>query len=273
MIHAEDVAKRLKRYAFVQKALAGGSPYTVKPHEREGGAKADFVHLVVHNDTGKVYSDVPDSPIILTGDSFSMYNMHLNGHSPAHVARHIGLPLTFLCKEGFSHNMPVELAAKAAKGFLDGRRVVVWTFAERFLRTKRGQKNWQLVDLPGGPASEAVAPAVRDLRASGVVRGRSAPPDSDAPYEEYIMKFHVTDLSDENGRPVGAGRGVVHVMAMKDHKVLPVADVAEGDRIDLVLTSWQTVEPQYEQVMTGALVPASLETQLPHYWAVPASKE
>jgi hypothetical protein len=120
-IAGEKVAARLKRYAFVQEALAAGNRYSVTPKFRPD--KPDDL-LVVLDSKGGMYRDAGDSPIILTGDSSAMYNMNdLIAHLPAQVARHIGMPLTF-----GPNTAPVDF-----KGRLAGRRVVIWTNMARFM--------------------------------------------------------------------------------------------------------------------------------------------
>lgn len=146
-VAAEEIAKRLMRYDFVRKALATGNPYTTKPHRRTDGHKTDDVMLVVRKADGRRYGDVGSSPIILTTDSYGMYNMHLKAHLTAQVAVHVGMPLTFLCQQGLWDNMPLELAKlDKSRGYLAGRRVVVWTLIGRALGY--GGRAWSRVPIP-----------------------------------------------------------------------------------------------------------------------------
>jgi hypothetical protein len=120
-IAGEKIAARLKRYAFVQEALAGGNRYSVTPKFRPD--KPDDL-MVVLDSKGGMYRDAGDSPIILTGDSSAMYNMsNLIAHLPAQAGRHIGMPLTF-----GPNTTPVDF-----KGRLAGRRVAIWTNMARFM--------------------------------------------------------------------------------------------------------------------------------------------
>jgi hypothetical protein len=145
-IAAKEIAERLKRYDFVKQAMAKESPYTTEMfHRNPGESKEDDVMLIKRKGGGG-YKDAGDSPIILTTDSYGMYNMHLKSHLTAQVAYHIHMPLTFLCKEGLWGNMPVELARRAKQGgYLEGRRVVIWTMIARCLTENT---RWQPVMFP-----------------------------------------------------------------------------------------------------------------------------
>jgi hypothetical protein len=82
------------RYNFTHKALAGGNRYSVKPEQRAD--KPDQLMVVLDAKTGGRYADAGGSPVLITGDSNLMYNMGpTGGHMPAHLGRHIGLPLSF----------------------------------------------------------------------------------------------------------------------------------------------------------------------------------
>ncbi len=266
---AERVSERLKRYDFVQAALARGGPYVGVPGSRDDGMKADSDLLLVRpKGTGQPWQPSPDAAVILTGDSFSMYNMHLGGHLPAQVSLRTAVPITYLCSEGLSTGVPGRLAREAPKGYLKGRRVLVWTFTGRTFRVRERDKGeqWQPVDVPAGRSAATDVKPVRGVKASGTVAALSAPPQTDAPYANYIMKLHLADLVDEKGGPVGTGEGVVHVLAMRERKELPIARIEKGARLDVRLTSWDLVEERFAQIMTGMLVPVRIETDRPHYW-------
>jgi hypothetical protein len=125
---AEKIAESLKRYDFVQKALAQGNRYSTKTEFRKD--KPDDIVVVLDAKTGKRYADVNDSLILITGDSNLMYNMGpTGGHMPAQIARHIGLPLAFVAPAG--GNAPEQI-----KGQLSGRRVVIWAVIARMLMGK-----------------------------------------------------------------------------------------------------------------------------------------
>jgi hypothetical protein len=73
---------------------------------------------------------VEDSPVVITGDSYSKYNCGQGAHLAAQVALRIGLPLTYQSSEGLSSSVPILMARlQKEKNYLANRRVFVWTFA------------------------------------------------------------------------------------------------------------------------------------------------
>ncbi len=120
---AAEIARPLMRYDFVRKALAEGNRYSVKPDRRQSSSPEDIL-VVLDAKTGGRYADAPDSPILITGDSNLMMNMGtVGGHMPAHVGRHIGLPLAF-----GSNTIPSQHYGK-----LGGKKVVIWSNIARML--------------------------------------------------------------------------------------------------------------------------------------------
>ncbi len=257
---AAQIADRLKRYDFVQAALKQGSPYTLKAHRREDGAKADDVKLVIRRDSGKRYQDADRSPVILTGDSFSMYNMHLGGHLSAHVAHQIGLPVSYICQSGLSHGMPAELAKLERKGdYLRDRRVVVWTFCARSFTLK----GWRRVNL-GGEAADA--PQLKNAAVTGTIAAVSPAPPTDSPYAQGVMKLQLADATDAKGNRIGDGRLIVRFLGMKEHKLTPAASVKAGQSVRVTLSNWEAVKEEHKGLMTMLLDDIDAELVLPHYW-------
>ncbi len=258
------IARRLDRYRFARQHQA--DRYVSKVHQRTDGAKADTVQRIVERATGRPYRDVEQSPVILTGDSFSMYNMHLGGHLSAHVARHLQLPVTFICREGLSMNMPAELARRAARDdVLDGRTVIVWTHAARFLTVDK----WQKVNLPGqeGPQLAKRAPRLFMKRASANVAAVSNRPKTDADYPHFVMKLLVKDVKDADGKALVIGPAVVRVLAMENRKLLAPARIRPGQRLQLRLTDFSAMKKKWGRVDTGSLEDIQAETEAPEYWA------
>jgi hypothetical protein len=121
----EKIAERLKRYDFVQKALAEEPRYKTREEFRPD--KPDQLLCVLEAKSGAYYRDVSSSPIVLHGDSNAMYNMSKQiAHLPAQVARHINMPLAFV---------PASLGETPVKhrNQPPGRKVVIWAPIARFL--------------------------------------------------------------------------------------------------------------------------------------------
>jgi hypothetical protein len=260
-IAGERIAERLKRYAFVRKALAGEALYETKKDARTDGVKADGDLLRVLLKGGASYKDAGDSPVVLTGDSFSMYNMgERAAHLSAQVARCINMPVTYVCREGLAQDMPLELA-KRGPDFLNARRVIVWTTRGRCL----AEGGWCAVDLSGKRKSPQ--PLVQSSAATCVAGEVAQRPKRDAAYAHYVMQVRVKELKDARGRPIGDGEAILHVLAMKDRKLLAAAGVEKGQKLELKLTTWALVEGKYGKINTGELEDVAAAASLARYWA------
>ncbi len=260
---ADKIAERLSRYEFVREAKQPPPRFETRDYQRTDGDKADDVKRVIDADSGDDYRDIDDSPIIVTGDSFSMYNMHLGGHLSAQVAKRINMPTSVIWQEGLGSDMPVELARRhRERDDLEGRRVVIWTFAGRHFQ----RDDWRMVHLQ--PPRSLDEPA-RELAARGRIAALSDRPRTDAAYPDFIMKLHVKNLVDAEGRAIGDGEAVVRIAAMRERELLPAAELEAGDGVDLALTSWSLVEDDHGQTATGSLPDPTVELAHPHFWAEP----
>jgi hypothetical protein len=178
------------------------------------------------------------------------------------------MPLCLVWKEGLSANIPVRLARDPR---LASRKVVILHYTERMLWPRAGK--WNLVNLPGAGETKPVTPPVqqelRNVPASGVIKQASPGPDTKAAYPHYIMKFYVENLVNLTGRKIGAGDGVVHVLAMHNRKVLPAAvGLKPGAALKVMLTSWSAVEKTHGRIQSGNLDDVQLEIEKPLYWGV-----
>ena len=263
-LEAEVLAERLQRYGFVREALKDGSRYEGKPTSRSDGVKADAdVLTIVEKRTGTPYRDVGDSPVVIAGDSYPLYNQP-SGHLPAQVAHLIGLPVTMKAQVGLSSNIPVEIARDRALG---QRRVIIATYTERALAPRTGKSKWPIVDLPGAKATpEAPGQIAAGTEATGTVASLSEPPDAKANYPFYGMTVHLTGLTDAAGKPIGDGDAMVVVLAMRDRKILPVASTKKGDKLKVRLTPWQQAKETVGRLQRGQLPDLQLELHETLYW-------
>jgi len=252
------IAERLEPYGFGP--VEGEKQYEIREHERSDGAKADKVWRVYTTD-GKAYRNRDDALVLMTGDSFSMYNMHLHGHLPAHVGYQINQPLAYVYREGLAADVPVELA-KRQRGdkLLEGKKVVVMTFNARMFSAQV----WRMADIFEDGAADTLK--LEDAAATGKITAVSEGPKTDAPYPHYISKWIVSDLKDAEGEAIGDGEAIVHVMTMQDRRLLPTTKFKAGDAVSLKLTSWSLVEDKHCTLATAVLDDLEAELNLPHVW-------
>jgi hypothetical protein len=126
------VAERLKRYAFARAAAATAKRYTAKAITIRGERGVSAMQQVV-TPSGALYEDVDESPVLVAGDSnlliYQYQNDDLKGtgeHSgfTAHLARHLGLPVSLTASGGFRL---AQLNREAA--LFNQRRVVIFVGA------------------------------------------------------------------------------------------------------------------------------------------------
>ncbi len=164
---AEAVANRLLDLGWIEK---GATRYETRPApvERHG----DVLRMmrvpqverlfepqgmdctqVVDAETGQLYADDPNSPVLVLGDSFlRIFERDESGGGGfvAHLASNLGFGLSSIVSDGGASTLVrQQLARKPA--LLKGKRVVVWEFVERDLRF--GTEGWQRVPLPAPDGS------------------------------------------------------------------------------------------------------------------------
>ncbi len=103
---------------------------------------------VLDAQTGQLYVDDPNSPVLVLGDSFLRIferDEPGSGGFVAHLAHDLGLGLTTIVSDGGASTLVrQQLSRKPA--LLKGKRVVIWEFVERDLRF--GTEGWRHVPLP-----------------------------------------------------------------------------------------------------------------------------
>jgi hypothetical protein len=159
---AEMVARRLLDSGWVEK---GPVKYETKPVtvERYGDVlrmirvpqierlfepeRMDCTQ-VIDTRTAQPYTDDPNSPVLVLGDSFLRIferDEPGSGGFIAHLAHNLGFGLTSLVNDGGASTLVrQQLARKPA--LLRGKKVVVWEFVERDIRF--GTEGWQVIPLP-----------------------------------------------------------------------------------------------------------------------------
>lgn len=103
---------------------------------------------VVDAETGRLYADDPNSPVLVLGDSFLRIferDEPGSGGFVAHLACHLGFGLSSIVSDGGASTL-VRQQLSRRPALLKEKEVVVWEFVERDLRF--GTEGWQRVPLP-----------------------------------------------------------------------------------------------------------------------------
>lgn len=155
----------------------------------------------VVDDAGKDWRPDPTADVLLLGDSFSnIYSLEGMGWGRAagfaeHLSRALGRPLNRLCRnDAGAHTSRGMLAQALAQDphFLEGKRVVVWQFAERELAVG----DWKRIELPAVPAQPGILdPSLTDPVASAP--GASAGPGG---FAELLAGTEADDAVAYRGR-------------------------------------------------------------------------
>ncbi len=99
--------------------------------------------------SGALYRDDAGAEVLVLGDSFArIYESDEPGSAGfvSHLARGLGGPAFSLVNEGGASTLVRQTLARRPE-MLEGKKVVVWEFAERDVRF--GAEGWQLVDIGG----------------------------------------------------------------------------------------------------------------------------
>ncbi len=103
---------------------------------------------IVERKTGELYTSSPDSDVLVLGDSFLRIYENDEPRSAgftAHLAYELQQPLTSVISDGGASTL-VRQRLKRTPALLHGKKIVVWEFVERDIRSGIG--GWQDVPLP-----------------------------------------------------------------------------------------------------------------------------
>jgi alginate O-acetyltransferase complex protein AlgJ len=190
--------------------------------------------------------------VLLLGDSFTnVYSVGLMGWgTSAGLAEQLSLELRrpvdrIAINDDASWATRAELAREIARGRdrLAGKSVVVWQFAERELASG----DWRPIALPRVVASlaEFFVPAPgATVTVTGMVRAVSARPNTSAVYRDHVMTFLLVDLA-TNGKPIEPAMSVVHMLSMKERRLLVPARLRIGQTVTLNLQPWEDHEATF----------------------------
>jgi hypothetical protein len=147
---AEQLSARIQRYPWYAELAGHRRSFSVREtsftrfgdlHSRLPAAEQKkytpetlVAHQVLASDQ-QLYSDDPDSPILLLGDSFTaVYQLMDVEHAgvSAHVARGVGYPLDLVMSYGGGPNVRQKLLREGWKA-LDNKRLVIWMMTARDL--------------------------------------------------------------------------------------------------------------------------------------------
>jgi len=214
--------------------------------------------------------------VALLGDSFAnIFSLAEMGWGQdaglaERLARHLARPVRpFVRNDGGARASREQFAQALRRGELDltHLKVVVWQFAEREL----AQGDWVTIDWEEVSRSQRTVAralvAAQAVRLRGRIAAVSDGPRTDAPYADFIIKWHLSNLQPEEGQTIDFDELVVMTFGMRQRRIEPVAALRAGATVRILLQDWDTVKAKYEKLNAGSLDDPLLELDLPLMWA------
>jgi len=232
--------------------------------------------------SGQPWSPDSNSPVILLGDSYTnIYSAEdLGWGSSAGLAEQLSRRLGFSV-DRLSRNDSGALAARqimvaaAAKGgdWLKSKKVVVWELAVREVIGG----DWQPVSWEApvhGKSSFLAVPAGQPIEITATIQSiASIPRPGDTPYADYLTAVHLKDLRDVSGGKELDAQALAYVFTMRDHHLLPAANLVAGQRVRAKLLSYGENATRLDQLNRSELDDPDLMLEEPNFaeWISPAA--
>jgi alginate O-acetyltransferase complex protein AlgJ len=157
---ARAIARRIRQYPWYTRldkvemtsrrttlAEEGDLPSRLAPAERRHYKPVPLVGHQVVLPGGELYTDVPESPITILGDSFTgVFQRTFCRHAgvSAHIARELRTPVDLVMSYGGGPNVRKRLLRRGVEA-LGKRRLVVWIMAARDLYDY--WEDWELLEI------------------------------------------------------------------------------------------------------------------------------
>ncbi len=217
-----------------------------------------------------------EAEVVLLGDSFAnIFSLAEMGWGKdaglaERLAKHLAAPVRPFVRNDSGARASRERFAQALQRGelnLEQLRIVVWQFAEREL----AQGDWAEIDWEevSRNVREVARPAALTdaIWLQGRIAAVSDGPRADAPYADFVIKWHLIDLQPEDGEKIDFEELVVMSFGMRQRKIDPVAALRAGARVRILLQEWDSVRAKYEKLNAGSLDDPLLELDLPLMWA------
>jgi len=157
------IAQRVKAYPWYESMASNAVAYTTRtaPCTRLGdtcsmltdGERKGYRPLVLEahqvvTPAGDLYTDSPESPLVMLGDSFTgVFQLEDCRHAglSAHVAKETGIPIDLIMAHGSGPQIRIRLARRGHDA-IASKRLVIWTVVARDFYHYRSP--WSVIPLP-----------------------------------------------------------------------------------------------------------------------------
>ena len=289
----KSVANRLAQFLITREpALRGDANYAI--HRSEHGGPGDLGRMLllpqksssiqteevivdqVIEETGMIWQPDKQSPILLLGDSFtniyssSGLQLGAGGGLAEHLSLYLQRPVDVLARNddgAYSSREMLAVEMQRGRDRLAGKRFVIWEFAEREL----SHGDWKMIPLMVGTALQSsfvsLAAGSNPIHVSGTVDALSeSPRPGTVPYRDNVVTLHLVDLEGEQVS-TEQSQALVYGFGMRDNKLTELARLRPGDRVSMLLSSWDDVEIEYGSYRRTSLDDEMIELELPN-WGV-----
>lgn len=227
----------------------------------------------VYTGSDELWRSSPQAEVLLLGDSFTnIFSLAGMGWGEGsgfgeQLSFYLNKPLDVIVQnDGGSYATRELLAADLARGRdrLANKKLVIWQFAAREL----SQGDWRIIPLKLNTeyVSEFyTVPGGQKVRVKAHVAEISpSPRPGSVPYKDNIVTLHLVDVVDVTSDD-SLGEALVYAWGMKDNEITELANVRNGDTIELTLTSWDDVEGLYSSYRRSTLENEFVEFELPNW--------
>lgn len=242
------------------------------PKKHKSSLQSVTVDQVVNKES-ELWQPDTESDILLLGDSFTNIYSTVglgwgrSGGFAERLSYHLQRPIDLLSRNDSGAFVTREmLGLELARGRdrLQGKKVVIWEFAERELT----HGDWKLIDLTLGSPTDSgffVSEEEQPVVVQGVIGAVSkSPRPGSVPYRDNIITLHLVDLKGENV-DFAADQALVYGFGMRDNKLTDMANLRPGDRVEISLSAWEKVEGEYGSYRRSSLDDEMMELELPNW--------
>jgi len=216
----------------------------------------------VLNAANEFWRPIASADVLILGDSFSnIYSLAsmewgVSAGLAEQLSFHLQRPLDVIIRNDEGSNATRgALSRDLARGKdrLEGKRVVIWQFAERELALG----DWKSFDMQLGQAqsSQFVVPSEgTEMIVTGIVETVSGTPrPGSVVYPDHIFAIHLSQLRDDDGLDIPGGEAVVYLFSMRGQKSMPASRLRPGREVRLSLRPWSDVEQIHGSIRRSEL--------------------
>lgn len=231
---------------------------------------------------GEFWQPDRNGELLLLGDSFTnIYSVPSLGWGigagfAEHLCYELQQPIDLLARNDSGAYVTREMLSQElsrGRDRLDGKKLVVWEFAERELAFG----DWKDIALQLGTAEDSgflVVESGVELTVIGTVAeiSRSPRPGS-VPYRDNIVTLHLVDIHAlDSNEKLDSEQALVYGFGMRDNSLTGLAALRPNDIVKIQLTSWDDAEKEFGSFRRSPLDDEMMELEIPNWGKIENEK-